>query len=219
MVRWLRFGGVVCDTASRDAVGIAAREPAATRRDLLLGYLVRVRVRFARGRRPGDVLVPLPSIVDLVVVRVSRVARHPGRRRLPAPGWVSLRLLRRDGGRGRVGGLDGLAPRPRGLAPCPVLERRADGERRREAVRLLVRQGARSRVRLGIAAMTVVGAGRTLVAIVLERDEGAGRCTVGGGEPSLGHLARMIPALTRPTRPPALARSGPSSEGRASRRS
>ena len=75
----------------------------------------------------------------------------------------------------------------RRLAPRPVLERRADRERRREAVRLLVREGARRRTRLGEAAVAVVGRLSTPVAIVLERDEGTRGGTVDDREPALGH--------------------------------
>ena len=61
------------DVAGRDAVGVAAREPAAARRELLLEFLVLVVVRLGGtgGRRRRNVLVPLPAVVDLVVVLVS----------------------------------------------------------------------------------------------------------------------------------------------------
>ena len=67
------------------------------------------------------------------------------------------------------------------LATRPVLERRTDRERARQAVRLLVRQGARNRCRFGKAPMAVVGTGRPCFAIVLERHERAGRCAVDAG--------------------------------------
>jgi hypothetical protein len=46
---------------------------------------------------------------------------------------------------------------------------------------------ARRRVRLGVAAVAMVGAGGALVAIVIEGDEGTGGRTVDDGQPSLGH--------------------------------
>jgi hypothetical protein len=53
-------------------------------------------------------------------------------------------------------------------------------------------------MRLGIAAMPMVGAGSPLVTIVLEGDEGAGGRTVDDREPSLGHLPGMIAAGATP---------------------
>src|SRR5260221_8541202 len=79
------------------------------------------------------------------------------------------------------------------LAPGPVLECRADGECRRQAVRLLVRKGARRRARVGVAAMAMIGAGRPLVAIVDEGHEGAGDRPVAARERSLAHRAEDTP--------------------------
>jgi hypothetical protein len=91
-------------------------------------------------------------------------------------------------GRRRLGSLAGAAGVGR-LASRPVLERRADGEGARQAVGLLVRDGAWRRWRLGEAAMAVVGARRTSVAVVAEGDEWTGRGTVRAGQPSLSHRA------------------------------
>ena len=63
-------------------------------------------------------------------------------------------------GRRVLAGSSGVGPRLGRLAPRPVLERRADGERARQAVRLLVRERARRRRRFGEAAMAVVGTRR-----------------------------------------------------------
>jgi hypothetical protein len=52
-----------------------------------------------------------------------------------------------------------------------------------------VREGARGRLRLGVAAVTVVWAGRPLVAIVGKGDERTRRGTVDDRKPTLGHLA------------------------------
>ena len=94
---------------------------------------------------------------------------------------------RRDRGTGRRRRRGPTGPGVRGLATRPLLERRADGERAREAVRLLVRQRARGRLGLGIAAMAVVRSVRPLVPLVLEGHERAGRGSVDAGQPSLGH--------------------------------
>lgn len=80
-----------------------------------------------------------------------------------------------------------LSPSVRGLPPGPVLERGADRERTRQAVRLLVRRGTRCRQRLRIAAVAMIGTRRTRFPIVLERDERTGRRAVHAGEPSLAH--------------------------------
>ncbi len=76
------------------------------------------------------------------------------------------------------------------LAPRPILERRADGKRARQAVRLLVSERARCRRRFGEAAMAVVGTRRARIAVVTERDERTGRGTVHAGQPSLSHRPR-----------------------------
>ena len=73
------------------------------------------------------------------------------------------------------------------LAARPVLEGRADGERRREAVRLLVREGARRRSRLGEAAMAVIWRLAPPVAVVLERHERTRGGAVDDREPAVGH--------------------------------
>ncbi len=80
-----------------------------------------------------------------------------------------------------------LAARVRRFAPRPVLEGRADRERARQAIRLLVRRGARGRDEFGIAAVPMVGARRARLPIVLERHERAGRRAVHTRELSLGH--------------------------------
>ena len=113
----------------------------------------------------------------------------------------------------------GAAAGSSGLAPGPVLERRADRERARQAVRLLVGERARRRAGVGVAAVAMIGDGGTLVAIVLERDEGTGRGAVREGQSAFSHPA-MIPArsvLGRPVRrsPPPTVVHG---SGRAGRR-
>jgi hypothetical protein len=52
-----------------------------------------------------------------------------------------------------------------------------------------VGKGARRRIRLGVAAVAVVGARGSLIAVVIEGDEGTGGRTVDDGQPSLGHPA------------------------------
>ncbi len=68
-----------------------------------------------------------------------------------------------------------------GLAAGPILERRTDRERTRQAVRLLMGEGASSRCRFGKATMAMVGTRRPRFAIVLERDERTGRCAIHAG--------------------------------------
>jgi len=75
----------------------------------------------------------------------------------------------------------------RGLASGPILERRTDRECAREAVGLLVGERSRRRRRLGEASMPVVGARRTAIAVITERDEGTGRGPVHAGQRSLRH--------------------------------
>ncbi len=79
------------------------------------------------------------------------------------------------------------AVRSGGLTPRPVLEHRTDRECAREAVRLLVRDRSRCRWRFGEAAVSMIRAGGTCVAVVAERNEGAGRGTIRTGQASLGH--------------------------------
>ena len=93
------------------------------------------------------------------------------------------------------------------LAPGPVLERRADRERAREAVRLLMGERARRRLDLRVAAVPVIGTGRALIALILERDEGAGRGTLDAGQCSVAHRGddtrprpRVVPIIDRPGR-------------------
>ena len=50
-----------------------------------------------------------------------------------------------------------------------------------------MREGPRSGRRLGEAAMPMVGARRTAIAVVTERDEWTGRGPVHAGQPSLSH--------------------------------
>src|SRR5258706_4766554 len=73
------------------------------------------------------------------------------------------------------------------LSTSPVLECRADGERRREAVGLLVGERPRSRARLGVAPMPVIGARRPLVAVVGERHERTRDRPVTARERALAH--------------------------------
>jgi hypothetical protein len=63
----------------------------------------------------------------------------------------------------------------RRLAPGPLLERRTDREGRRKAVGLLVGEGAGCGFRLGETAVAVVWPVGTLVSVVFEGDERAGR--------------------------------------------
>ena len=144
------------------------------------------------GRR---VLVGRRSRARLVRPSRRRSQRHRRHRRRPPTGLAGRRRVGRP-----------ARPGVRRLAPRPLLERRADGERAREAVRLLVRQRARSRFGLGVAAMAVVRSVGPLVPLVLEGDERAGRRTVRAGQPSLGHRGddtrRATPSPDR-TRHPA----------------
>ena len=100
-----------------------------------------------------------------------------------------VRLGNSDGRGGRRNRHAHASPGFRRLAMGPVLERRAYRERARQAVRLLVGDGARRRVNLGVAAVTVVRTVGALIPIVLEGDEGAGRGTVRVGHAAIGHRA------------------------------
>ena len=141
----------------------------------------------------------------LRVVRRPVIAQRPMPRRQPAPAAAHP---------GRRARSARLAARSSRLAPGPVLERRADREGAREAVRLLVGEGARRRARLGVAAVAMVGDGRPLVAIVLEGDEGTGRGTVRDGQSAFRH-APMIPAASGSVR--SAVRAGSSGPRRAPR--
>ena len=122
----------------------------------------------------------------------------PAARRLRSRSVVRLRRRSAASRRPPAANRRGLAgagspsgpPGVRGLAPRPFLERRADRERAREAVRLLVRQRARCRLGLREAAMAVVGTVGALIPVVFEGDERAGRGTVHAGQPSFRHRAR-----------------------------
>ena len=107
--------------------------------------------------------------------------------RVVAGRFCRIGLGSRHRGTGRRRGRRPTGASVRRLATGPLLERRADGERTREAVRLLVRQRAWSGVRLGIAAMAVIRSVRPLVPLVLERHERARRRSIGAGQPTLGH--------------------------------
>ena len=96
-------------------------------------------------------------------------------------------------------------PGVRGLPPRPLLERRADRERAREAVRLLVRQRARGGIGLGVATVAMVRSVRPLVPLVLERHERARRRSIGAGQPTLGHRGDD----TRGASPQSAARADP----------
>ena len=103
-------------------------------------------------------------------------------RRLNGRAVVSGRRRRHSSRRRRLNGRAVVSTScMRRLAARPVLERRTDRERARQAVRLLVRQGAGSRCRFGKAPMAMVGTRRPRLAIVLERDERTGRCTIHAG--------------------------------------
>src|SRR5829696_8377063 len=139
---------------------MAAGQPAAPPRDLRL-----------RGR---DLVGGLGVLVlpELLLPATAAQTGGPRRRRRPAPWRVARRWRRRGEGRDRV---DRALPlrlqlRVRSLPPGPVLEGRADGKRRRQAVRLLVGQGAWRRLRLGVAAVSMIGARGALIAIVVEGD-------------------------------------------------
>ena len=142
----------------------------------LVGVSVVVDLRGVDVRR-----VVLARVVELepeVVLLGADLGRWPRGR------------LRGDARRGRgcpARAADARAAGLRGFAPRPVLERRADREGARQAVRLLVGEGARRGLRLRVAAVPMIGRGRTLVAFVLEGDERAGRRPVDAGQPSVGH--------------------------------
>jgi hypothetical protein len=183
-----RRGGVVRQTARHRDLGVrgrpvreAAREAAAAPRDV------------CNGRGVGVLAIEI-AVVPWRVTRAAPIAApRPGRRRSPVAWRVALRLacvaLRIERAR-RVGS------RARCLTPCPVLEGWADRERGGEAVRLLVGKRPWGGLRLGVAAVTMIRTGRSLVAIVLEGDERTRRCAVGDGEPSLGHRRRSYPRVT-----------------------
>ena len=141
-----------------------------------------------RTRRPGRTggprwrRGPIPRRVS-PDGRIGRIARR--RRRV-----IVVRVIGAVGGRDRARCRlcrDSCAARVRGLAPGPVLEGRADRERARQAVRLLVSDGSRCRRRLGETPVAMVRARRTSIAVVAESDERTGRGTVHAGQPSLSH--------------------------------
>ncbi len=139
----------------------------------------------------------------------SRGAAGPWRRSRPVTGRVPPRALldrcvvsaltpgdvlatgRRKGGLGLRRWLRGRCDRPRagsrGLTTRPLLEDRADREGARQAVRLLVRQGARRGLRDGEAAVSMIRPIGPFVAIVLERHERTGRGTIRAGQPTVRH--------------------------------
>ena len=184
--------------AARQPVGGAAGEP--TRcgapgrglRGAVIGRFGRTRGQERRGLRLLTVGVARPR--RRVRPRARRIAaRRQGRRRIGARvtrlelPWRQRLADRLLDGRGLRLGVQLRGARRRRLATRPVLERRADRECRREAVRLLVREGARRRPRLGEAAVAVVGRLSPPVAIVLERDEWTRGGAVDDREPAVGH--------------------------------
>jgi len=147
----------------------------------------RAGARCSSARRPGCAGGP-------------RWRRGPVPRRVPSNGGIPrigrgldvalvVDLGSGGGGDGARGGLGSISRTScvRGLAAGPILERRADREGAREAVRLLVRDGPRRGWGFGEAAVSVVRARRPSIAIVAERDERTGRGTVHAGQPSLRH--------------------------------
>ncbi len=146
-----------------------------------------------------------------------------GAREPAAASWRGPRCPRRGARRrGRRGAGTGGG----GLTSGPVLERRADGEGGREAVRVLVGDRPGRGDGLGEAAVPVVRRRRAAVPVVVERDERAGRGAVSGGKPSVAHRpdhtrppsAVCIPRpLTRPRPGDRLPATGP--RGRRERRS
>ena len=140
-----------------------------------------------RWRSPVTRRVAPRSFLDrtLVVAAFPRIVLGVGRAVAGRIGRIGIGSRHR--GTGRCRGRRPTRARVRRLATGPLLERRADGERTREAVRLLVRQRAWSGVRLGIAAMAVIRSVRPLVPLVLERHERACRRSIGAGQPTLGH--------------------------------
>ena len=137
-------------------------------------------------RRPVARRVAARPLLDRPLV--ARGARGRRRRR-PSPGHRARRRARSGLRPWRPPASRRGAARPgvRRLPPRPLLERRADRERAREAVRLLVRERARGGLGLRVATVAMVRSVRTLVPLVLERHERAGRRSIGAGQPSLGH--------------------------------
>src|SRR5439155_10789017 len=133
-------------------------------------------------RRRGPVAPGVPRRPVLVDGLVLLVARGP---------------LVAQAGNGLAGRRRRVGPRPGSLAASPILERRTDREGRGKAVRLLVGERARGRGRLGIAAMAMVRAGRPLVTVVDEGDEGTGDGAVDRWKPSLGHRGEDTPPRRR----------------------
>ena len=168
-----------------------------------------------RRRRPVPRRVP-PRRQGRGAVVALRAAGW--RRSLPFGGWFDLRprsvlafgrpfglrvvtmvvaLRDRDGGPRRRDRRSGAAPSSSCFALSPFLEGRAHRKRARQAVRLLVGDGARRRMNLGVTAVTVIRSVGALVPVVLEGDEGAGRRSVRMGHAAFGHRADD----TRPARP------------------
>ena len=136
--------------------------------------------------------------------RLRSPIRDPRRRRGPIGAALALRrrrilwsrgparLLRRSvpltrRGRRFAQRPDRLFLRRGGLAPSPVDERGAARERRREAVRGLVREGAGGRRALGKAAVPVIGHAGSEVPIVIEGHERADALLLGAGRAALRH--------------------------------
>ena len=169
-----------------------------------------------RRRRPVPRRVPSRRQGRGGVVVTLRAADR--RRSLPFGGWFGPRprtvlavgrpcglrvvtmvvgLRDRDGGPRRRDRRPGAAASSSCFALSPLLEGRAHRKRTRQAVRLLVGDGARRRMNLGVAAVTVVRSVGALVPVVLEGDEWAGRRSVRMGHAAFGHRADD----TRPARP------------------
>jgi hypothetical protein len=126
------------------------------------------------------VAAPFPRVIVVVLVVGGVVA-----------GRLTVLGVGRHHGRGRRRRCRRPArPRVRRFPARPLLERRTDRERAREAVRLLVRQGARRGLGFGVATVSVVRSIRPLVPLVFEGDERTGRGRVRAGSPSLGHRNR-----------------------------
>ena len=150
-------------------------------------------------RKRTQRFVPLLfGVVSVVVALVLLVTSRTAPRELLALVVAMLVGLRQRDRRPRRWdrGAD-TAPRSRRFALGPVLEGRAHRERAGQAVRLLVSDGARRRMNLGVAAVTVVRSVGALVPVVLECDEGAGRRSIRMGHAAFGHRADD----TRPARP------------------
>jgi hypothetical protein len=106
--------------------------------------------------------------------------------RRPGSGCSDSRAAR---GRRGIGGVAG----PGRLSTSPVLERGAHRESARQAIGLLVSEGPRSRTRLGVAAVSMVGNGCPFVTVVLERHERTRGRAVREGQSAFSHRP-MIPA-------------------------